>query len=209
MRLPRLHVVTNDDVLGRPDFTGRARALLRAHGAGVALHLRSAGMPVRKLFDLARTLSAEAAAAGGRVLVNDRVDVALAVDPCGVQLGARSLPVQAARGLLGTAVPIGYSAHDAAEAASALGSGADFVLLGTVWATASHPGRPGAGTELVREAARLAAGPVVAIGGVTPERTVEAVEAGAYGVAVIRGVWSAADPVASAGAYLEAMEVGT
>ncbi len=206
MRLPRLHVVTDDQVLASNGFAEAARALLRAHGPMLALHLRGPTSPVRTLYDLARTLAPVAAGVGARVLVNDRVDVALAVPDTGVQVGARSLPVQTARDLLGADVPVGYSAHDAAEAASALGSGADFVVLGTIWRTASHPGRGGAGTALVEEAAGLAAGPVVAIGGVTPERAREAMRAGAYGVAIIRGVWSADEPVAAAAAYLAAME---
>lgn len=206
MTLPRLHVVTDDDVLTAADFRDRADALLRAHGPAVALHLRSPAGAVRRLLAEAEALAGVAREAGALLLVNGRPDVALAVGT-GVQLGHRSIPVQSARGLLGKDAVIGYSAHGAAESESAVRNGADFVVLGTIWATPSHPGREGAGLERVRETAAGLAAPVVAIGGVTPERARRALDAGAWGVAAIRGVWDAADPVSAAGRFLQEMGV--
>ncbi|MEJ2502883.1 MAG: thiamine phosphate synthase, partial [Gemmatimonadota bacterium] len=85
---------------------------------------------------------------------------------------------------------------------------ADFLVLGTIWPTASHPGRPGAGPEGIAVVAARVAVPIVAIGGVTPDRGVRARRAGAHGIAVLRGVWEARDPGEAAAAYIEAWEAG-
>lgn len=208
MTLPRLHVVTNDEVMAAQGFRETAVALMQAHGTRLALHLRSPEARIRRLLEEAEALAGPARESGAVLVVNDRPDIALAV-AVGVQLGRRSIPVQAARSLLGGDVAIGYSAHGAAEAASAVGNGADYVLIGTIWRTASHPEREGAGPDRVRATVALASGPVLAIGGVTPERARVAVEAGAWGVAAIRGVWDAADPVSAAAEYLQAITVGS
>jgi thiamine-phosphate diphosphorylase len=83
------------------------------------------------------------------------------------------------------------------EAAAAVQEGADYLMVGTVYESASHPDRPAAGVDLVRQTSRLGI-PVIAIGGITPDRTAEVREAGAYGVAAIRALWEAADPAAAA-----------
>lgn len=207
MTLPRLHVVTNDDVLAEAGFRERATAMIRHHGSRLAIHLRGPSGPVRRLLAEAEALAEVAAGSGTLLLVNDRPDVALAAGVPGLQLGHRSIPVQAARSLLGENATIGYSAHGAPEAASAVANGADFVVIGTIWATPSHPEREGAGPERVRETANAADVPVLAIGGVTPDRARVSLEAGAWGVAVIRGVWSADDPVEAAASYLNRMGV--
>lgn len=207
MTLPRLHVVTDDDVLGRPDFMERARALLRARGPSLAFHLRGHGATGATLFRLTDSLAGVARETGSLLVVNDRVDVALAAG-CGAQLGRRSIPVATARSLLGPEPAIGYSAHDAGQAAAAIGDGADFVLVGTIWPSPSHPGGEAAGAGLVAAVAAALAAPVIAIGGVTPPRAHEAMEAGAHGVAVVSGVWDASDPSAAAAQYLESMEAG-
>lgn len=211
MTAPRLHLVTDDRVLGAADFVPRARAAVAAGGDAVALHLRGHGTPAAGLHRLALALAPAVRDAGAWLLVNDRVDVALAVarspgaPRTGAQLGARSLPVVEARRLLGDGAPIGYSAHDAGEGAGAAVAGATFVVFGSVYPTASHPDRAPAGIEALARAARETGAPVIAIGGVTPGRVGEVVAAGAHGVAVLGGVWGAADPAASVRRYLEAL----
>jgi thiamine-phosphate pyrophosphorylase len=96
---------------------------------------------------------------------------------------------------------IGRSVHSADEAARAVEEGADFLLVGNIYETASHPGRPAAGLALVRAAAALGR-PVIAIGGVDAGRVREVRAAGAYGVAAISALWRAADPAAAALALL-------
>lgn len=202
MPVPGLHVVTNDEVLATHGFRDRALGLLEACGPGIALHLRGPGTPAARLLSLAKTLAPAARQARATFLVNDRADVALAVGADGVQLAQRSFPVAAARSLRPDWL-IGASVHDPEEAVEA--GEADFLVLGTIWDTPSHPGRGGAGLALVRQVCDRVESPVIAIGGVTPERAGEARRAGAAGVAAIRGVWGAADPVGAAAEYLASM----
>lgn len=178
--------------------------MLAAGGSGIALHLRGPGTTGRVLFDAARTLATAARDAGAVLLVNGRVDVAMAADADGAQLPARGLPVQAARRLLGSARVIGSSVHSTDEA-RALAGGADFLLAGTLFASASHPGRPGAGVAWLSEVAELGR-PVVGIGGIDVDRVAEVLEAGAFGVAVLRAVWSAPDPAAAVHELLESIQ---
>jgi thiamine-phosphate diphosphorylase len=147
-----------------------------------------------------------AVAGGAPVLVNDRVDVALAAHAGGVQLGRFSIPVAAARRILGGEARIGYSAHAADEAEAAAREGADFVVVGTIYATPSHPGEPGAGPERIREVAPRVSVPVIAIGGMAPQRVPEVLAAGAHGIAVLGGVWNDTDPVTAIHRYLAALE---
>lgn len=204
--LPRLHLVTDDGVLADAAFPAAARSALAAGGREVALHLRGPGTSGRRHYELARALAGPAAAAAALLVVNDRVDVALAAGIEAVQLGGRSLPVEDARRLLGAGVLLGASIHARAEAREAVDAGADFLLVGTIWATPSHPEHPGAGLELIRSVAEeVAPVPVVAIGGVTPERIPEVVRADGHGAASLRGVWHASDPAEAVEAYLRAL----
>lgn len=199
--IPRLHAVTDDRVLARGAFLDTARMVAEAGGAALALHLRGPRTSGRRLHDLATTLGPAVRASGGMLVVNDRIDGALAAGAGAVQLGARSLAPADVRALAGNALRIGVSVH-AADEARAAAAGADWLLAGTVWPTPSHPGRPGAGIGLLRAVAALGT-PVVAIGGVTPERAAEAWGAGAAGVAVLRGIWDAPDPAQAVERYLE------
>lgn len=199
--LPRLHLVTDDTVLADAAFPDIAEAVLECCGPDVALHLRGHGTTGSRLHALAVHLRAAASRAGAALIVNDRVDVAIAVHADGVQLGSRSIAPADARALIGRGCVIGCSVHSAAEAAQSEHEGADFVLLGTIFESRTHAGSPGAGTALVSASAARTALPVVAIGGITTERVREVAAAGAYGVAVLGGVWRAADPCAAAAAY--------
>lgn len=198
--LPRLHLVTDGSVLFDKDFLPTASELLAEFGSRVALHLRAPGTGGAELYRAASRL-------GRELLINDRVDVALAADAAGVQLGRRSLPVPIARRLVGRGRRIGYSAHAAEEASGAASDGADFVVLGNIYRTRSHPGREGRGTSFVREGAERLAVPTIAIGGITPGRVAAVVAAGAYGVAVLGGVWKTdVAPRVAVEGYLAALE---
>lgn len=220
--IPRLHAIAADEILDRPDFVARARALLEWGGPSLALHLRAHGRAGGALYELAGLLLPAAARAGALVVMNDRLDIALALGLSAVQLGRRSLPLADARRIAPAGIRLGYSAHAAEEAAQAAGEGAAWLLLGTIYDTPSHPGRPGAGPALVAAAADAVARaapanqvqhaghpgatPVVAIGGLTPERVGEVMAAGAHGVAVLRGIWAATDPVAAAEPFRAELE---
>ena len=206
--VPRLHLVTDDAVLARPGFRSRAAALLAAGGAALALHVRGPRTPGGPLLDLVRALREPACASGALLIVNDRLDVALAGGAHGAHVGARSLPVAEARRLLGPRRRLGASVHTVAEGAEAAGGGADWIFAGTVYETASHPGRRGLGPAFAGRVAGASAGvPVLAIGGVTPERVGEVLAAGAAGVAVIRGIWDAADPTDALRRYLQEFDL--
>jgi thiamine-phosphate diphosphorylase len=204
LTLPRLHVVTDDRVLARPGFAAIAETLLDRGGAAVALHLRGHRTGGRRLEMIGMRLVERARVSGARLLVNDRADIALAIAADGVELGRRSLPVVQVRLLLGPRW-IGYSAHGVAEAVAAERAGTDFILMGTIYQSGSHPDAAAAGIGLVREAAAAVRIPVLAIGGVEPERLAEIRAAGAWGAAVLAGVWNAADPAVALGRYLEGM----
>jgi thiamine-phosphate diphosphorylase len=134
------------------------------------------------------------------VFVNGRPDIAAALGAHGVQLGSGDLAPADARRLLPRGW-IGRSVHTPEEAAMAVSEGADFLVVGNIYATLSHPGRPAAGLTLVTQAAGLGR-PVIAIGGITPDRAAEVKAAGGYGVAAIRALWMAADPAAATLAML-------
>ncbi len=201
-RIPLLHAVTDDAVVARAGFLERAGEVLAAGGARVALHLRAPGASGRAVHHLAARLAELAAGTGSLLLVNDRVDVALAAGARGVQLGRRSLAVADARALVGAGMLLGASVHGVGEAREAAEAGADFLLAGAVYPTATHPGEPGGGLRLIESVAALGI-PVVAIGGVTPERAGELRRAGAAGMAAIRGVWGAPSPGDAVQRYVE------
>ncbi len=203
--IPRLHVVTDDRVIAWPGFLGQAVAILEA-GGPIALHLRGPRASGRRLVELAEQLRGVAASRGAKLLVNDRVDVALCAGLDGAHLGRRSLPPAAARELLGSERLLGASVHSVEEAVEAQRGGADFLFVGALWATPSHPDKDPAGLKIVRDVVAALSPPLMAIGGVTPQRVGQALEAGAHGVAVVGGIWDAPSSGAAAEAYLQALE---
>ena len=215
--IPRLHVVTDDEILARPDFEARAREVCESleiresadggvGGGSVAFHIRGPRTTGRRLTRLARTLCEPAAVSGITLLVNDRLDVALAVGAAGVHLGTRSMPPWEARRLLGAGRLLGVSGHSVSEAAEAAASGADYLFVGMRFETPSHAGVAPRGAELLGSEASRVALPLVGIGGVTPERAAEILACGAHGVAAVRGVWDAPSPPDAVQAYLDAVE---
>jgi thiamine-phosphate diphosphorylase len=186
--LPRLHAVTDERVARRPDLTARAEALARAAGPDLAFHARGRDLSGREHFDLATRLSAFPPSC---LFVNDRLDVALACGASGVQLGAASLDPKDAR-RLDACWWIGRSVHTFGEAAAAQAAGADYLLVGPVFPTATHPARDP--LEPAELSAIVALGlPVIAVGGVTPGRAASLKAAGVHGVAAIRALWDRVD----------------
>jgi thiamine-phosphate diphosphorylase len=203
--IPPLHVVTDDAVVARADFAERAGEVLAAGGAGVALHLRAPRASGRRMHEMAARLMEIARATGSLLVVNDRVDVALAAGAGGVQLGRRAITIADARRLVRGRVWIGASVHSVAEGREAADGGADWLLAGPVYATASHPDQRGAGLGLIEAIAALCP-PVIAIGGVTTEQVDDVAQAGAAGVAAIRGIWGHPSPASAARALIEAWQ---
>jgi thiamine-phosphate diphosphorylase len=198
--LPRVHAYTDAQLLSHPDLGIRAAAIA-AGGPAVALQARARGGTGAFLAAAAQRLLTLARPPEAAVLVSGRSDIAAAIGAQGVQLGKDDLPVQDARQVLGRGW-IGRSVHSREEATAAVGDGADFLVLGSVYPTASHPDRRPVGLDLVREVCGLGV-PVIAIGGITPDRAWEVRAAGAYGVAAISALWYAADPAAATLALLQ------
>ena len=199
--LPRLHAITDHAVLALEDFPARAAAIAAA-GPAVALHARDRSSTGSQLTAVTQRLQALARPPGAAVFVNARADLALALDTQGVQLGIDDLTPADVRRALGARWHgwIGASVHSLEDAVAA--AGADFLMVGNIYQTPSHPGRPGRGAGLIREIAALGR-PVIAIGGITAARARELCEAGAWGIATIREAWHAADPYRAALALLQ------
>jgi thiamine-phosphate pyrophosphorylase len=206
MELPRLHVITDDEILTRSGWPGAARDVLEAGGSKVALHVRGPGLSGRMIYDRTEAMVGLAGDVGALLLVNDRVDVAMTLPVAGVHLREHSLPVREARRLLREDALIGASVHASAGARVAQDEGASYLVVGTVFATPSHPDRPGEGAELLERVGLASGLPLVAIGGVSPERVQMVRRAGAHGVAVRGGVWNADDPGDAVATYLSALE---
>ena len=182
------------------------RAVESAAGNGADwVVVRAPGWTAKALYTLAGEILAVCHPRGVRVAVSDRLDVALAVGADGAQLGSRSLPVNVARRLAAD-LHLGVSVHSVEEAVQAEADGADHVTFGHVFETSSHPGESARGlTELGRvvRAVRL---PVIAIGGIGPDRVAEVLAAGAAGVAVISAILDSTDPGGIAASLRRALD---
>jgi len=207
--LPVLHAVTNDEIVGRPNFIERARGVMRAMGPRGALQLRAARMAQDKparFVELALTLVEEQERSGAWLVINDRVDVALIACARGVQLTRNSLEVaDAMQVLLKSSTPgelpacaIGASVHSLEEAIAARLAGATWGVVSDVLAPAAegHADRSrrptsshDAGPALLERLVKYSGIPIVTIGGVAPRHVAALRRAGAYGVAAIRGIW--------------------
>lgn len=197
MKVPLLHVIATDEVAEAPTFQSIAGELMEAGGGRLALHLRLVQTNGRSFHGLAEGLGAMAAGAGAWCVVNGRVDVALAAGVQAVQLGRGALPVREVRKISRGRLAIGASVHSAEEARARAEEGADFLVAGSVFSTETHPDRVPAGPALVTACA-VAGVPVVGIGGIDASNAEQVITAGAAGVAVVRAVWQAADPVEQA-----------
>ncbi len=172
------------------------------------LQLRGHQLSAAQLYRLAQQLYPRCQDYGATFIVNDRLDVGLAVRADGFQLGAHSLPLLAARRIVGTACLLGASVHTSSEAQEAVAHGADFLLAGTIFASASHPGEPGAGPALLNAIKRACpAQPVLAIGGINALNARDVMEAGADGVAVISAILQAADVTSAVKALRRAIDL--
>jgi thiamine-phosphate pyrophosphorylase len=190
---PRVHVITDRRLTS--DLPAVARAALGAAPPGsVAVHLREKDLGGRDLLALARALRGACDAARQLLLVNDRIDVALASGADGVHLPAAGVPPADARRLLGPARLVGVSCHGLDDVRRARAGGADFATFGPVFDTPSkRPYGPPVGVEALRAASALGL-PLVALGGVDAANAGVVVAAGASGVAAIRAWLESARP---------------
>jgi len=198
--LPRLLAPTTDALCRAPDFAARAAALASV-GAEVALVVRMPAAPAAELAAAAERMASLTRSTGAGFLVHARPDLARALGADGVQLrGADLAPADVRRWCPGW---LGVSVHGREAAERAIGEGADFLVAGNVFTTASHPERPARGLDWLAALCGLGR-PVFAIGGVTRERAGGLLRAGAWGAAAIGALWQSADPAAAARELLAA-----
>ena len=197
-----LHVLT--------DARG-GRAALEAVAAAVAagapvIQVRAKDCTDRVLHDFASRVAEICRPHGTTCIVNDRLDVALAVGAAGTHLGADDLPVAAVRAVAGPGHLVGGTARDPARARELVAAGVDYLGVGPAYPTTTKTGLPAPlGPAGIRAVAEAVAVPVIAIGGVTAGRVGELLAAGARGVAVVGAVSGAADPGAATRELLRAV----
>jgi thiamine-phosphate pyrophosphorylase len=160
-----------------------------------AIQLREKDLGGRDLFILAEKVSNLCQSYRSALFVNERIDIALAVNAAGVQLGNASVPVALARHLLGAQKMIGLSTHSLGEASEAQQQGADFILFGPVYFTPSKAtyGAP-QGLNKLKEVVEKISLPVYAIGGIKPENITDVRRIGVSGVALISPIMSSDAP---------------
>lgn len=167
-----------------------------------AIQLREKDLGVRELLDMAYKLRDLTKRHKARLFINDRVDVAIAVEADGVHLGQKSIPAHAAKKVSNKLV-VGVSAHSMEEAVNAERDGADFITFGPVYKTSSklRYGEP-VGIESLRDICSKTNVPVFAIGGIKPEKSREVLDSGAYGIAAISAVFGSKDIKGTAERFL-------
>lgn len=164
-------------------------------GGVKAVQLREKDLSSRELYELAYEMRKLTARYDARLMINDRVDVALAVDADGVHLGGQSMPLHRARKLLGGGKLIAVSCHNQVNAIMAQEAGADFITFGPVFYTPSKAvyGKP-VGLEMLEEVTHLLQIPVFALGGIKSGNVSEVIAAGASGVSLVSAIIASEDP---------------
>jgi thiamine-phosphate pyrophosphorylase len=203
-----LYVVTDRHLTGGRALCQAVEEALR--GGARAVQLREKDLPPRELYPLALEMRQLTQAYGARLLINDRVDVALAVGADGVHLTTTSLAADIARQLLGPDRLIGVSTHSCAEAQAAAEGGADFLVFGPVFFTPSKAayGQP-VGLDALRAVRAVVNSPILAIGGIKAANLEQVIGAGADGIAVISAIISADDPASATRNLLAALRAAS
>ncbi|HZG79735.1 MAG TPA: thiamine phosphate synthase [Brevibacillus sp.] len=199
---PELHLITS----GKQPLEEVLRIAELAYAGGMDyLHIREKQRTARECMDWAISLSEVMPL--DRLLINDRADVAAAVGCRGAHLAYHSLSVQEARRVVRDHQWLGRSVHSFDEAAAAEAEGADYLIYGHVYTSASKPGLEPRGIEELKQITAALRTPVIGIGGVTPENAVELLKAGCTGVAVLSGITAADDVRQKTYAYRQALDL--
>jgi thiamine-phosphate pyrophosphorylase len=201
----RLHVLT--DVVLQSWFSHEDLTRLGIAGGADTIQLREKGGSTRRMIEVAKRMAAVCRQAGVPLIVNDRIDVAVAANADGVHLGQSDFPIPLARELLGQDKLIGGSAATLDEARICVAEGADYVGFGPVYVTGSKADAgPVSGPRVLKQVVETIPLPVIAIGGITAENIPEVMQAGAHGIAVISAVCCQIDPEGATRALRKALE---
>jgi thiamine-phosphate pyrophosphorylase len=203
-RLLRLHVLTDHQwSRGRDIVTVAAAAL---DGGATIIQLRNKTASTRVLIEEGQALRTLTRERGALLIINDRIDVALAVEADGAHVGQEDMPATMARQLLGPQRILGVSAATIEEARAAVAAGADYLGVGPIFPSLGKADAgPATGLHLLTELAARYPTPLVAIGGITAENATEVMRAGAAGIAVITAVVYAEDIAGAAHQLCQAM----
>ncbi len=213
LQLPKLYAITDCQM---SNCTHEEIVRMMLAGGARLIQLRDKDASAKELLDGARKCLPLTRAAGARLIVNDRVDVALTADADGVHLGQEDSQVEEAREILGEDKIIGVSTHSLEQFQAALETSANYIAVGPIFSTKTKENpAPVVGLDLLREAKKLTDRHIVAIGGITVERAPEVIAAGASSVAAISALYPFAeisdffakpDITGCVRAFLEALE---
>jgi thiamine-phosphate pyrophosphorylase len=200
-----LYLITDRHQTGGRSLADVVRQSLE--GGVKTVQLREKDLTAAALYCLAAELRDLTAEYGACLIINDRPDIALAVDADGVHIGVNSLPVSSVRRIVGQSKTIGYSAHTIEEALRAQADGADFVTFGPVYATPSKIlyGQP-CGVNTLAKAASALKIPAIALGGISLANINETLSANGAGIAVISAIMAADDPRRATASLLKKIE---
>jgi thiamine-phosphate pyrophosphorylase len=200
---PTLYVILDRSAARGRDLEGVLEAAIA--GGCRMVQLREKEWPSGRLFPLAERLRDRCRRADVTFIVNDRVDLALALDADGVHLGQDDLPPRLARPLLRRRMILGLSTHSLAQARTAQADGADYVAVGSMFPTPTKADFELVGPQLVRTVRPHLRVPLIGIGGITPDNVGDVIGAGADGVAVISAVCGTPDPAIATRRFLDAI----
>jgi thiazole tautomerase (transcriptional regulator TenI) len=192
-----IHVISNG-IQKTDQFVNIASEI---HPYVTAIHIREKTATAKEIYTIIKSML-DIGIPPGKIIVNDRADVAKAVHAQGVQLTYQSLDVQ----LVKFSFPdlrIGKSVHSLQEAVEAEQQGADYLLYGHIFSTSSKPGLAPRGLGSLQQIVKEVAIPVIAIGGITPKNTKDVLSTGAAGIAVMSSIWDAHSPVEAIRSFLK------
>ncbi len=200
---PTLCLVTEMGPEGEEALLAKVAAAVE--GGVDIVQLRAKKLPAGRLLDLGLSIK-QRIKGNAKLFVNDRVDVALALGADGVQLGEDAMPVEAVHRISGHKLLVGRSVHSIDGAIEAESQGADFLVIGAVFATGSKPELEPAGPEILREISNVTKIPFLAIGGVNTANVAQILEYGAHGAAVISAILASPDATQATQCLKQAMK---
>ncbi|MBI1746968.1 MAG: thiamine phosphate synthase [Acidobacteria bacterium] len=182
--MPKLYAITDRKLSARATHLEIVKELIR--GGAEFIQVREKGLDALSLYQQIRTVMAYARPRGVIIIINDRVDLAMATDADGVHLGQDDLPVPAARRLLGPTKIIGLSTHSLAQALRAEQEPVDYIAMGPIFPTKTkESSNPPVGTAIIKKLSSRLSKPIVGIGGINLRNAAEVLAAGAQSVALI------------------------